>query len=133
MDYLVFLARVVDEGIAAASESYANSPNKLAGARAGFEACQGKTAGELRALYVTANKVANERMYIEGPTANDSYWYMRCFAAEVEWVCNVVSAAFYSLGVPPLLAHQPSARGMLQAAKILGVKDSVLVPANELI
>ena len=37
------------------------------------------------------------------------YWYARCFALEVEWVCNVVSAMLMNEGRPTIVT--PTARG----------------------
>jgi hypothetical protein len=121
MRYEDFLARVIDEGIADARRSYGTDrdADKRAGAVAGFEACRGKTPPELAALAVSARRVAADT-FRDGATHGlvTPEWYVRCFELEVEWVCNVVSAA---LTAGPLLAHLPTARGVLKAAAILGI------------
>ena len=47
MEYGEFLSRIVDDGIVAARRDYADRPDRLMGAVAGFEACRGRTPGEL--------------------------------------------------------------------------------------
>lgn len=48
-----------------------------------------------------------------------------CFQMEVEWVLNCLSAA--DIDRTPLLSHLPTARGVMKAAEVLGVRDSVRV------
>ncbi len=115
MDYMTFLARVVDEGIKAASESYANKPDKLRGAVAGFEACRGKGPSELKALLESA-RAASARAHT---SQAENYWETRCFELEIEWTCNVVSSALHNQGQPTIVV--PTARGYMKAASILGV------------
>lgn len=114
-----FLTQVINEGIAAARKDYANRPDKLNGAVAGFEACRDKNSQELKDLLeasLTAKKDARMRK------ATD-YWWFVCYAAEVEWVCNCVSACLYNQGFPVIIT--PTARGMMQAAKIIGIRERV--------
>jgi hypothetical protein len=117
--YEDFLARIISEGIAAARESYKNSPLKLEGAIAGFEACLNKSIDELRDVLEQAKRNRNQAL-----ARNDgSYWKYRCFESEVEWVCNVVSAALLNEGSKDLIV-EPTGRGLMQAARILGIESS---------
>lgn len=120
MDWNSFTNKIIDDGIAAARESYARpeQASKLAGAIAGFEACRGRTPAELAEILEEANKDCD--LAREGQAARP-YWYYRCFANEVEWVCNCVSAALANEGLPTIVP--PTARGVLKAAEVLGVKS----------
>lgn len=120
MDFDAFLARVVDDGIVAARADYAQDPDKRTGAVAGFEACRGLDGEALKALYAAAQNTQVEAFRIQ----HARYWLFRCFAAEVEWVCNVVSAALANVGQPPLYPSFPTARGVMKAAAILGVAEA---------
>ncbi len=111
----VFLERIVTDGIAAAEKDYASSPDKKNGAVAGFMACRGKDIPGLAQLLTTARDSVQAA---HRQRAKD-YWWFRCYEAEVEWVCNVISAACYNQGLPVLVI--PTARGMIKAAEILGV------------
>jgi hypothetical protein len=50
------------------------------------------------------------------------YWYWRCYQLEVEWVANVLSAILNAQGLP--IIATVTARGMMKAAEIIGVKDA---------
>lgn len=116
-----FLTRVIDDGIKAVKDSYreARQAQKLEGSIAGFESCRGRSVFELRQQLDIAQKLADIAM----ATDRGNYWYHRCFHAEVEWVCNVVSAALQNSGEIPIVT--PTARGYLKAADILGVKGNM--------
>ncbi len=122
MDYMTFLGRVISDGVTAAEESYRDHPEKpknemkRRGAVAGFRACDGKTPGELLELLGEANRRAQEKF------EEDDYWEHRCFALEVEWTCNVVSAMMANEGKNPIVAV--TARGMMKASEILGVASA---------
>jgi len=51
----------------------------------------------------------------------ETYWEAQCTAAEIEWVCNVVSAALANMKQPVIII--PSGNGVLKAAEILGVRE----------
>ena len=57
-------------------------------------------------------------MAFRGLTDIERYWRVRCFALEVEWTCNVVSAALVNQGLGEAIVP-PTARGVMQAARIL--------------
>lgn len=117
MNYTEFLTKVVDNGIEAARQSY-NRPDqkdKLAGSVAGFQACRDKGPIELKGL-LEASAVARADAR---KNDHDRYWWYRCYEAEVEWVCNVVSCMLINQKMPPIVP--PTARGMVAASKILGV------------
>ena len=110
MTYDRFLAEIIDRGIEGARQSYArpDQAELLAGSIEGFEACRGKLPLELLALLKAAN---DEAMRMHG---EPGHWRRRGKASEIEWVCNVLSAV-----VQPELVR-PTARGVLQAQRILG-------------
>lgn len=128
MTYSAFLKRIIDDGIAAAKADYTH-PEKahmLRGSIAGFEACRGKTPHEIAELLIESRKLA-QRLYFErdeDPNA-EKYWEANCFALEVEWVANVLSAGMTcQMGATELEKAQaivpPTARGVMKAAEILG-------------
>lgn len=114
-----FLDRVIDDGIAAAKADYTreDQAEKLRGSIDGFELCRGLNPLQLRDVFTAANQDADRRMLERAP----DYWYWRCRALEVEWVCNVVSAALQNQGVEAICGHLPTVRGVMKAADILGV------------
>jgi len=114
-----FLTRVIDDGIKACCESYKNDKQKREGAIAGFEACRGKTVFELRQQLFIAQRAADVARAVN----KDNYWYLCCFHAEIEWVCNVVSSALQNQGEEPIVT--PTARGFMKAAEILGVAGNM--------
>ena len=96
MKYFDFLDRIVETGLSAARRDYAKDVPKLTGSVAGFEACRRLHPGDLALLLEEARgkqKDAHERSRRGAPIAE--YWRARCFCAEIEWVCNVVGAAFH--------------------------------------
>lgn len=119
MEYGSFIRRVIDDGIEAVKVDYAHKPLQRDGALRGFEECRGLLAPDLKSLLVEAN----ERCIQAHREQAADYWYWRCRAAEIEWVANVVSAAFMNSGLPIIVT--PTCRGMMKAAEILGVKDAV--------
>jgi hypothetical protein len=119
MDYATFLNRIIEDGIAAAKKDYENDQQKRDGATKGFDECRGKTPEELVALWTEASKKVQDDL----GEAND-YWFWRCREAEIEWTCNVVSAMLVNQGKPALFSWQPTARGGMKAAEILGVSES---------
>lgn len=120
MNYQEFLTRIIDDGIAAAKQSYSDPRNKdkLAGSIAGFEACRSLTPPDLKLLLESSNTATKDAR----ENNRDRYWWFRCYAAEVEWVCNVVSCMLRNEGKPTIIT--PTARGMMKAAEIIGVSDT---------
>ena len=118
MDYNEFLKRVIDEGIEAAKKDYVKpeQKDKLEGSILGFEKCRGKNPEELVEMLKEAGKATN------AASGNSNYWYVRCQEAEIEWVCNCVSAIIVNGGQKPIIPV--TARGALKAAEIVGVKES---------
>lgn len=109
-----FLEEVISQGIAGAKADYKPS-DKLKGSIAGFEACRGKNIPELTELLSAARIATWDARQRE---ASD-YWWFRCYECEVEWVCNCVSACLLNQGLPTIVP--PTARGVMQAARIVGV------------
>lgn len=116
MLYEKFLEAVIEKGIAGATSDYEKSPNKLKGAIEGFNACRGLQPPQLHDLLATARKRAHDAMMFQEPL--DYYWELRCYEAEVEWVCNCISVALISLGKEPIVP--PTARAAILAASLLG-------------
>ena len=120
MNYDEFLTRIIDDGIVAASESYKDNDLKREGAIAGFESCRGKTPFELMQRLDAATKLVSACRVLEP----ERYWRHVCFHAEIEWVCNVVSAMLLNQGASAPLIVNPTARGYIKAAEIVGVTDA---------
>jgi hypothetical protein len=119
MDYEQYLTRIVDEGIAAAKTDYTKESDKdrLKGSVEGFEACRGKSPAELKTLLVTASERVKQAYLDEA----ENYFEIRCYEAEVEWVCNCVSAILMHEGQPVIVP--PTARGVMKAAEVVGVRE----------
>jgi hypothetical protein len=121
--YEAFLTRVIDDGIEAARRDYADKPEKLRGAVAGFEACRGKSPVELKVLLDRTHMASHDlsaQAFALGPGRGEAlkeFWETRCYEAEVEWVCNCVSAMLMNEGLPVIV--QPTARGVLRADEVL--------------
>ena len=117
MDYMSFLAEIIRRGIDACVADYhrPDQENKRDGSVRGFNDCRGLWPDGLVALYAEANQRAQEA---HGDDKED-YWYWRCRALEIEWVCNVVSAGLRIQLLGPL----PTMRGCLMAADIVGVAN----------
>lgn len=126
MFYSDFLEQAINEGVAAAQKDYADpdSKQKLDGSIAGFEACRGKSPMELGEL-LGAAKTATEDAFLN---EREDYWWYRCYELEVEWTCNVVSAALHNQGIPVIIP--PTCRGAMKAASIVGVKNEDKRPAG---
>ena len=116
MSYADFLHAVIETGIAGARADYTGPANerKLAGSIAGFELCRGQSP-ELLVLTLMAAEQDLHRNRQNGISPAE-YWFWNCRAVEVEWVCNVVSAALRL----PLRPYLPTVRAVLHASKILG-------------
>src|SRR6266404_1999518 len=114
MDYWKFLGRVIDDGIAAAKADYAKPRQKdqLEGSIAGFEACRKKAPLELKNLLEMARQQTRSARVQEA----ENYWWFRCYELEIEWVCNVVSAAMMNQGAGQIVP--PTGRGLMKAAEI---------------
>lgn len=120
-----FIKQIIEQGIEAAKRGYKRKDEKalLKGSIAGFEACLGKNPLQLQELLDQARKnvfglFARKANPIKKET--DKYWEARGFELEVEWVCNCVSAILYNQKLPVIIT--PTARGMIVASKIVGVK-----------
>ena len=127
MTYEEFLDRIINDGIAAAKADYKRPAQKaqLEGSIAGFEACREKGPSDLALLLgkAQANTHTAFRRVNEREISDEEYWKIRCFEAEVEWTCNCVSALTLSGSPwPPIVT--PTARGVMKAAEIVGVKGA---------
>ncbi len=121
MNYKKLIDTIVANGIKAAKRDYKRKNQKaiLKGSIAGFKACLGKGILELAMLL----KEAKEKTTKARGKKLDKYWEARGFELEVEWVCNVVSAALMNEKKPTIIT--PTARGVISAADIVGVADKV--------
>jgi hypothetical protein len=113
-----FLARVIEDGIAAAREDYADDRPKRRGSIAGFTLCMGKEPSQLAMLLMETHADAQEAFRKQAA----DYWYWRCRELEVEWVCNCASAALANMKLPTIVP--PTYRGVMKAAEILGIGAS---------
>lgn len=112
-----FIRRVVDDGAEAAREDYAGRgglfDTMLSGSLEGLSRCRDAAPADLAHLLAGARW---ERERAVGGDESD-YWYKRCVELEIEWVCNVVSAALKDANQPTII--EPTARGVLKASEIL--------------
>ncbi len=119
MTYQDFVARIIGDGERAATRDYADNAPKLAGARDGFAAC--RTCGsppELALLLAFARDQVQAQL--RAPLLDaEAHTHASAFAAEIEWVCNCVSALLLNEGHQPICP--PTARGVLKCAELLGV------------
>ena len=125
MEFDKFLTAIIDKGIKACKRDYKRADQKsiLKGSIAGFEACRGKNTLELSQLLDKAGKTSQDwtmKSDLKSKKDIDKHLELRGFALEVEWVCNVVSASLMNDGLPTIVP--PTARGVMTASKILGVK-----------
>lgn len=116
LTYDEFLLLIIEDGTEAARLDYARDQTKLRGAIQGFDECRNRTPESLCALLLEAQQTTAEKRLAEAP----DYWFWRCREAEIHWVCNVVSAAFYHQGLPVIVP--PTVNGALKAADILGTR-----------
>lgn len=121
MTYKEFIERVINEGIEAAKVDYIKPEDqeRLEGSIAGFEACRNKYPFQL----VDVLNEANEEMNQAYTERKKNYWWFRCFQAEVEWVCNVVSAMLINNQQASITSYLPTARGFMKAAEIIGIRE----------
>jgi len=117
MDSFQLIKRICDDGIEAVKLDYArpDQDDKRRGSIAGFEACRGLTPNGLAELLNAAHDATEDARHREAA----DYWWFRCHELEVEWTCNVMSAALANMGLPVII--QPTCRGAMKAAEILGV------------
>lgn len=113
------LERIIDDGKIAATASYSKSEqkHKLDGSLAGFEACRNKTPLELKELLREVRLNTDQKRKLQAP----DYWYHRCYEAEIEWTCNVLSAILMSNKMEVIVI--PTGRGVMKAAEIIGVAE----------
>lgn len=114
MNFKEFVNKVCDTGIEGAKESYKDRPNMLKGSIAGFEACRDLKPDQMLSLL---KKARGEAAYQMMQKDIDLYWEHTCFANEVEWVVNCVSAVLMNEGKTPIGAV--TSRGLMHANDIL--------------
>ena len=125
IQYGEFLERLCRRSLEAAQESYKNDPPKLAGARNAYAAMRGKSAEELAGMLAAAKS----RTYSERLKAQGVYWSLpegpstcRFWIAretEIEWICNCLGAVLAGQNVPSPFAYLVTARGYINASKIV--------------
>lgn len=118
MPYKRFLYRVIGDGIKAAKADYTapGDKEKLDGSLLGFRQCRGKNPKKLAKLLASSRAKEKKALVQE----QENRMFLACRALEIEWVCNCVSAALLNQGLPAII--NPTARGVMKAAEILGVK-----------
>lgn len=125
MNYFLFLNKIIELGIEAATKDY-NRPDQKSireGSIMGFEACRNKNILQLAQLLEESRQKSQDHILKRKNTKKfeNEHWKLRGYELEVEWVCNVLSAALVNQGMPPIV--QPTARGLITAANILGIKQ----------
>lgn len=130
MTYEQLIDRIITDGIQEVQTLYAAPEDhpKRDGAIAGFEACRGKTAPELVTLWAEAERETRQIRIAcqESRRTIQDYWQSRYKVLQIEFVCNVVSVGLTNNGQAPLLTHQPTARGALKYAAIVGTRGSAV-------
>lgn len=116
--YDALLEQVILDGCEEVRAVYAEKDEQREGALSGFEACRGKPPSELKRILGWARKNTAAAFRSE-----QRYWFWRMRELQIEWVCNVVSAALVNQGDPEIIP--PTARGVMKAAAILGVASHV--------
>jgi 3-methyladenine DNA glycosylase Tag len=119
MKHDTFLARVIADGLASIEKDarITRHPERLQGARDGFNACTGLDAEALGKLLATAQRAVHESRTAREPI--ETYWRKNYYAIEIEWVCNTLSAALHNQGLPTIVP--PTVRGFINATRILGI------------
>jgi len=109
---------IIKDGIEAVRLDYTrpDQKQKRDGSILGFEECRDRTPAQLVALLGESHTMTMDKFRDQA----EDYWYWRCRDAEIEWVCNVVSAILINQGLPAISTC--TARGMMKAAEIIGVK-----------
>ena len=107
-----FIDRLIVDGVTAAHADYGADTEKERGAVAGFEDCRNQDQAGLGYLLQRARHQQRTAFLSNAP----DYWYWVCYAAEIEWVCNCVSAGFAGT-LAPLVPT--TARGVLKATQVL--------------
>lgn len=118
MDRNELLNAIIDDGIYDIVTNYTRPAQRMKreGGIAGFEACRGLDDAALLSLQREARR---RRSAAYAADASD-YWWHRTYEAQVDWTINVLSAAMHANGIKPIGGY--SARGMIKAADILGVR-----------
>lgn len=120
MDYLTFLTHIIEDGLAGAKKSYATPEQaaKLRGSTQGFEECRRR---EPAALLTLRGEAGDHATKLVGSENVDLYWECQCRFLEIDFVCNVVSAALLNEGKAPIVT--PTSRGVIRAAEILARRN----------
>lgn len=124
MTYIDFLTEVIERGLKSVQSDplITKHPRRLKGSIDGFNACREKQPSELAVLLYNANEKTTElrNRVMSTPDAEDeAFWEQNYFGVQVDFVCNVVSAALYNSGQPVIVP--PRVSGVRIAAEILGV------------
>lgn len=114
MTYEEFLARIIKDGLAEVQEAYKDQPNKLKGCINGFKACEDCDPEELAEVLKRAQA---QRSWAYTSNDHDKYWRARMQEAQIEFVCNCVSAMLMNEKKPVII--NPTARGLMKAAEII--------------
>lgn len=114
---------IVEDGIKAARNDYSKPEDKLRleGSIKGFEECLGKNTAELAELLGSARKKVMEKFDEQA----EDYWYWRSREGEIEWVCNVVSAALVALGLTVIVS--PTGAGYRKLMELANKDQGLLV------
>ena len=124
MTYNQFLDQIIDNGIEGAKRDYAKPEQKmkLRGAIAGFSICRREDPHGLQSLL----KMAQESTQQARSEKSEDYLYYRCYEAEIEWVCNCVSALLYYNHMPVIV--QPTARAAMAIQPIVAGQHVIFEP-----
>lgn len=116
MTYQEFLSQIIKDGLEEVSVVYKDQPNKLKGCIEGFKACEDCTPEE---LLIQLKRAGEQRSWAYDGSDHDKYWRARMKEAQIEFVCNCVSAMLMNENKPVIIT--PTARGVMKAAEILNI------------
>lgn len=123
MTYEEFLNEVIDRAIKGVKADYEEGTPKYRGSMEGLNICRDKQPSELHTAWVLAGQGVADRMRRVPHEDEDEIRFWQCYRAEVEWVCNVMSAMLMNEGRPTIIP--PTARGVMVAAEILGIGSTI--------
>jgi hypothetical protein len=111
-----FLNAIIDDGITEMRHTYTKPYQQIKkdGGIKGFEECRGKTDAEILEAYKLGQQCALKAM---GENSEMGYWHWTMYTRQIEWVLNVLSAAYFMHGMDVLIPT--TARGVLKANAIL--------------
>lgn len=118
--------KAIESAMRSAHAMYKDEPDKFAGCVAGLTECRGKSPEQLGVVLVGANTALS----LAYAKQDRRYWEVAMFHAEVEGICDVMSAALKGMGKDPII--EPSKAGYDKAVALLGGSAVIVLEKTEL-